>query len=88
MLHNQILRDGMTKFEGYEVSMGLIEGGNGGEGSFCVVFQKPQKALSWCAWVQEQLLGAPWPAGLAEAPGAEEVINKLPFLPLLPLCTN
>lgn len=50
----------------------LDEGGMGGEGSFCVAFQKPGKALPWCVAVQEKLLAAKWPGPLLAQKGATE----------------
>jgi len=62
----------MEEFDGYEVGL-LIQGGVGGEGSFCVTFQKPAKAMAWCVVVQERLLGVTWPDAILDHEAAGEV---------------
>ena len=63
----------MEEFGGYEVALMLDQGGIGGEGSFCVAFQKPGKATNWCAAVQDRLLKAKWPSVLLDHDAAAEV---------------
>ena len=63
----------MEEFGGYEVALMLDQGAIGGEGSFCVAFQKPGKAINWCAAVQDRLLKAKWPSVLLDHDAAAEV---------------
>ena len=62
----------MEQYGGYEVALMLDQGGIGGEGSFCVAFQKPGKAIAWCGAVQEILLKAKWPSSLLDHQAATE----------------
>jgi len=69
LMHNKLLRDALKEFKGYEVT--LMKDG-GGEGSFCMAFQKAHNALKWAVAVQERLMDVDWPAKLLEHPAAAE----------------
>jgi len=69
LMHNELLRKTLKEFKGYEVA--LMKDG-GGEGSFCMAFQKVTKAMKWAVAVQERLMKVDWPAKLIEHPAAAE----------------
>ena len=55
-LHNRLLRDLISEYDGYEVK---TEGD-----AFMVAFRGPEKALAWCVAAQHTLLNARWPKAL------------------------
>jgi class 3 adenylate cyclase len=73
ILHNEVLRALLIKHHGYEVRFsGKDNAGGNGDGSFCVAFADPLRALEWCMDVQKALLTVEWPEALLAHPGAAE----------------
>jgi class 3 adenylate cyclase len=78
LLHNDILRAALKRHHGYEsaaLASSFSRGGDGGEGSFCMVFQQVADALNWCAGVQMALLEVEWPTALLDHPGAGQELG-------------
>jgi len=72
LLHNELLRSLLKKYNGYEVVF------LSGQGSFCMAFSDPICALSWCIDVQKQLATAvSWPKELLEHPAAAEEWDEI-----------
>jgi len=65
-VHDEVMRQTLAVRGGYEVK---TQGD-----SFMVTFADPDDALHWCLDVQEALLVAPWPEGLAEQPPAQDQV--------------
>eukprot|EP01087_Luapelamoeba_hula_P003949 TRINITY_DN138_c0_g2_i1.p1 TRINITY_DN138_c0_g2~~TRINITY_DN138_c0_g2_i1.p1 ORF type:complete len:1696 (-),score=223.93 TRINITY_DN138_c0_g2_i1:132-5219(-) len=70
IVHNQIIRDALARFSGYEVHTQ-----RDGEGSFCVVFQEATDAIAWAVAVQHQLMEAQWDEKLLTHPAAAEELG-------------
>ncbi len=70
LLHNQVLRDLLKRWSGYEAM--LLRERNSGEGSFCMVFTNAVNAVGWCSEAQQELIKVEWPEALLEHPGAAE----------------
>ncbi|KAJ9460795.1 Adenylate cyclase [Diplonema papillatum] len=63
-LHHKLMREGIKKFNGYEVK---TEGD-----AFMVAFASSVDGVNWCLSMQEQLLHADWPDGILKLPDAQE----------------
>ncbi|AVL95162.1 putative serine/threonine protein kinase receptor [Moumouvirus australiensis] len=75
ILHNQTIREIVTKYSGYE-SLSPKDR-NSGEGSFCLIFTSIGDAIRCCEEIQETLLTLDWPKILLESDLAcEEFDNQ------------
>ncbi|AQN68650.1 protein tyrosine kinase (PTK) family protein [Saudi moumouvirus] len=75
ILHNQIIREVIIKYSGYENYS--LKDRNNGEGSFCLIFSSITDAIKCCEEIQETLLDIDWPKILLEHEAAcEEYDNQ------------
>ncbi|SPN79556.1 Serine/Threonine-protein kinase [Brazilian cedratvirus IHUMI] len=73
LLCNDLVRDLAKQHSGYE---SFSSKGRGvGDGSFCLIFNRPDDAVEFCMQVQKGLLSLHWPEAILEHSKAEEGID-------------
>ncbi|AGD92983.1 putative serine/threonine-protein kinase/receptor [Megavirus lba] len=72
-IHNEIIRDLIEKYKGYESIISRER--NTGEGSFCVIFSDTKNAIEFAINIQTNMLRADWPEKLLEHPSACEELD-------------
>lgn len=72
-IHNEIIRDLIVKYKGYESIISRER--NTGEGSFCVIFSDTNNAVEFALDIQTNMLQATWPEKLLEHSSACEELD-------------